>query len=876
MEQNRLRNILMTLVLALSMTRAALGQSLITNSGFESGTSSWNFYSNSSAAFAADAAGNSSPRSGHVTINSQGSNVQLFQTEFLLEEDAQYTLTFAAYSNTGRDFSVSVQKHTSPYSMYGLADQTFNLGTSWQTFSVQFTASGFSGTTSDTRLRIWFAPFDVAGDQYFIDDVVLTKAGSNGSAPAIASQPANQSVAPGQSATFSVAANGAAPLSYQWQKNGSNINGATSSSYTTPPATASDNGLAFRCIVGNSAGAATSNNAILTVTATSDPQTPFRGVPFAIPGLIEAEDFDNGGEGIAYHDLEATNQGGAYRTSGVDILGTGDVNGGYKIGYVQAGEWLEYTVNVAQAGTYTITARVAAPGSGGTFHIEMNGADVTGPRVVPNTGSWDSFQDVVMSGIALNAGQQILRLSLNANGTTGWIGDLNFINITSGGGSSNTPPTITTQPSDQSVAPGETATFSVAASGSSPLSYQWQRNGGNISGATSSSYTTPAVSAGDNASTFRVIVSNPFGAVTSNTAVLTVSGGGGASVLANSGFESGTSPWSFYANSSATFDNNLAGPGSSRAARIVITTAGSNIQLFQTDFPLEANTQYTLTFQAYCNTGHDFSVSLHQHTSPYGSMGLMNQVFDLGTSWGTHSVQFTTSGFTGTTTDARFRFWFSSHSTSGDQYFIDDVVLTAGSSGGGTSAPIITSQPSNQTITVGRSATFNVAATGTAPLSYQWQRNGANIGGANSASYTTPPASTSDNGSSFRCVVSNSAGTTTSNTATLIVGGSSSSGMSFQQRTIDSNNPRNPHCKAVGDIDGDGFVDVLAASSSDFTEGIFWYKYPSWTKYNISGGSFSTDMQTGDVDGDGDLDVIIPKGSSLGNAVYWYENPRPS
>src|SRR2546422_157047 len=84
-------------------------------------------------------------------------------------------------------------------------------------------------------------------------------------------------------------------------------------------------------------------------------------------------------------------------------------------------------------------------------------------------------------------------------------------------------------------------------------------------------------------------------------------------------------------------------------------------------------------------------------------------------------------------------------------------------------APTITTQPVNQTVTAGQTASFTVAATGTAPLSYQWQKNGANIGGATSASYTTPATTTADSGSAFAVVVTNTAGTATSSTATLTV-----------------------------------------------------------------------------------------------------------
>src|SRR4029077_20156839 len=82
--------------------------------------------------------------------------------------------------------------------------------------------------------------------------------------------------------------------------------------------------------------------------------------------------------------------------------------------------------------------------------------------------------------------------------------------------------------------------------------------------------------------------------------------------------------------------------------------------------------------------------------------------------------------------------------------------------------PSITTQPASQTVTAGQTATFTVAASGTAPLSYQWQKNGSPVG-ANSPSYTTPATTTGDNGAQFTVVVSNSAGSTTSNAATLTI-----------------------------------------------------------------------------------------------------------
>jgi hypothetical protein len=107
--------------------------------------------------------------------------------------------------------------------------------------------------------------------QSFGQELHGTLNGSGNVAPAIASQPVSQAVIAGQTATFTVTATGTAPLSYQWQKNGSNISGANAASYTTPQTTSADNGATIRCAVGNYGGNVTSNNAVLTVNVPNQP-----------------------------------------------------------------------------------------------------------------------------------------------------------------------------------------------------------------------------------------------------------------------------------------------------------------------------------------------------------------------------------------------------------------------------------------------------------------------------------------------------------------------------------------------------------------------------------------------------------------------------
>ena len=177
------------------------------------------------------------------------------------------------------------------------------------------------------------------------------------------------------------------------------------------------------------ANGATGNFNWIRVTAPGGGSTPYRGTPAAIPGTIEAEDFDNGGAEVAYHDGSPGNYGGGYRDTDVDIEPTADSGGGYNVGWASAGEWLKYTVSVAASGTYTMEVRVASAGAGGIFHVEANGVDKTGPIEVTNTGGWQQWRTTVRRGIRLAAGTQVLRLVMDTIGN-GAVANFNWLRLT--------------------------------------------------------------------------------------------------------------------------------------------------------------------------------------------------------------------------------------------------------------------------------------------------------------------------------------------------------------------------------------------------------------------------------------------------------------
>ncbi len=155
---------------------------------------------------------------------------------------------------------------------------------------------------------------------------------------------------------------------------------------------------------------------------------PYGGAAHVIPGLIEAEHYDEGKPGEAYYDNDETNHGAGYRgRTHVDIEQRPDASNGYGIGWTSAGEWLAYTVIVREEGTYTVEFPVASDQQGGTFHLEMDGVDVTGPIEVPDTGAWTKLEMIRREHVRLKAGVFVMKIVMDANGASGGIGDIDYI-----------------------------------------------------------------------------------------------------------------------------------------------------------------------------------------------------------------------------------------------------------------------------------------------------------------------------------------------------------------------------------------------------------------------------------------------------------------
>lgn len=349
------------------------------------------------------------------------------------------------------------------------------------------------------------------------------------SGPQIVTQPGNQTGTIGGSATFAVLATGIPSPTYQWRRAGVDLPGAVSSSYVLSPLSGPDNGVAFTVAVTNSEGTVVSNAATLTLATaaaiSSQPQGSSRYVG-------QTATFNVVGQGtapLAYQwkkdgvDIPGANSA-TYVTGVLSLLDNGSVftvqvsnafgtvlSGNAGLSVTEAPVAAAVTTppssqSVVEGGsaTFTVVAQGTAPV---TYQWRKNGADI--PGAVSST--------LLLTGVALSQnGEQYSCFVQNAYGQA--VSSPALLTVTS----ATVAPQITLPPQSTTVNEGAPAFFSVAATGTAPLSYQWLRNGIDIVGATQSSYALGVVVPGDNGVTISCRVTNPLGSVTSQVALLTV------------------------------------------------------------------------------------------------------------------------------------------------------------------------------------------------------------------------------------------------------------------------------------------------------------------------------------------------------------------
>ncbi len=412
-------------------------------------------------------------------------------------------------------FKLGAVGDSDPFAAFNRVDMTGEVGpgdsyTFYFTMTAPTTPNLYMTEWQMVRQGIaWFGP--ICSKQISV--------GSGPFAPMITAHPASQSILAGYNATFTVDAAGTPPLYYQWQKNGVNLsNGGHYSGCTTPSMTVSDadgnDAANYRCVVTNAQGSATSNAATLTVQTSP------------VVHIVESR---SGGQNYSLYSETGTWGNSSAKstasgcTSGIGsrycTIGASAGTAVFKFTPAAGGPYKVYTTNCTTSNSGNpLIHQIGHAGGSANVGVCQNSACNPNP-----CNKW-----YLLGTYTLNAGTQY---TVTLNGSTaagslpsGYAGRSDSIKWESTGPVA-TPPSISQHPAAQNVCPGATAQFTVAASGSTPLTYQWQKNqvnlsnGGHYSGCTTATLTVSNAD-GNDAANYRCVVTNAYGNATSNEAAL--------------------------------------------------------------------------------------------------------------------------------------------------------------------------------------------------------------------------------------------------------------------------------------------------------------------------------------------------------------------
>ena len=518
--------------------------------------------------------------------------------------------------------------------------------------------------------------------------------GNTTNPPVIFSQPQSQTISSGNNATFGVLADGSDPLSYQWSFNGTNIDAATNASLALTNLQFSQAGN-YAVLVTNAYGSTLSSNAVLTVTATPPSiqvqptnQTVFvngtasfsvtaaGSLPLSYQWSLNGADLDGATNASLTLANVQTNQAGNYVAQMTNAFGSTNST---SVLLTVVGlpptiltQPTNQTVFVNGTTTFTIMAGGTTPLN---YQWSLNGTNLDGA-----TNALLTLTNVQLS----QAGNYAVQVANGFGSTNSSNAALSVVDL---------PPSIVTQPTNQTLVVEDTAIFIVTAAGFPPLNYQWSFNGTNLDGATNASLALTNVQFSQ-AGNYAVLVANAYGSILSSNAVLTVVGLP-PTIL--------TQP-----TNQTVFVN-----GSTSFAVVAGGTMPLNYQWSLNGTNLDGATNASLTLT---------NVQLSQA--------------------GNYSAQVANA--------------FGSKNSSNAALSVVDL------------PPAIVIQPTNQVVIVEGTANFSVAVTGLPPLSYQWNFNGTNLDGATNASLALTNVQFSQAGN-YAVLATNAYGSILSSNAMLTV-----------------------------------------------------------------------------------------------------------
>ena len=660
-----------------------------------------------------------------------------------------------------------------------------------------------AGATSNVLVLSAVTTNDAGNYSVVVTNIVSSVASSSAALtvlvpPAIVTQPTDASVVAGNGGSFTVTASGTAPLTFQWRKNGVNISGATAATLTLANISAAD-AANYSVAVTNAAGSATSANVVLTVqsppTIVTQPANqntaPGNSVVLTVAatgtapltyqwfkgGVALADGGNLAGSATSTLTITAltTNELGTYFVAVSNFLGSVtsanasiSVNVAPVITVPPAGQ------TVAASNTATFTA--AATGTGPlAWQWRKNGTNLTNSATVSGATSATLTLANVMTNSSGNYSVIVTNIFGSATSPAATLAVL-------------TPPRITASPTNRVAKTGTNVVFAVTVTGTAPLTYQWFKDGvaladgGNIAGSTTNVLTISALTTAA-AGNYSVTVGNAVGSATSSNAVLTI--------LVPPAITTQPASQSVTLSNAVTFSVAAAGTAPLRYQ----WRKGTAIIAGATNFNFTIASAKTTDAAAY-------SVVV---TNPAGSVTSSNATLTVNVA-PVFTVQ-ATNRFAKLGTNTVFRAAASGTAPFNFQWFKDGVALADGgnisgslsnvltvanlttndtgayfltasnAAGSATSSnavvtvvvpPVIITQPASQSVAVSNAVTFSVAATGTAPLRYQWRKGTMPIAGATNFNYTIVRVKTTD-AAAYSVVITNFAGKVTSPNATLTV-----------------------------------------------------------------------------------------------------------
>ncbi|MBI5383402.1 MAG: immunoglobulin domain-containing protein [Verrucomicrobia bacterium] len=684
-------------------------------------------------------------------------------------------------------------------------------GTEPLSYQWRFNNANLAGATS-TNLVLHDVQLSDAGDYTVVVSNACGSVASQGATltviepvfpPSITGQPQSQTNLAGTTATFGISATGTAPLSYQWRFNNGNLPGATSANLTLANVQLANEGN-YTVVVTNSFGSVTSQVATLTVltgvapSITEEPQSQTLPVGEIALFWVAA----TGTAPLRYHwqknEIPLTDGGNVFGTGEelleVLILQTSDA-GSYRV--VVTNAFGSVTSAVA---TLTVTQPGIAPSITSQPQSRTNIAGTTATFSVVATGTeplsyqW-RFNNTDLAGATstnltltnvqlINAGNYTVVVTNAYGNVTSLVAALTVTVCE--------PPTITAQPVGATRCVGELASFSVTASGTG-LTYQWRKGGVNIGGPTGSNYTITSVSMGA-AGNYDCVVSATCGApVASQTATLAVNSPPTITAQPTGTTRNVGESMTFSVaatGSDLTFQwrkggVNLGGAtGSSYTiAAVALGDAGSYDCLVSGVCGSPVTSQTATLTVTQPGVAPSITAQPQNRTNSAGTTATFSVVAagaePLSHQWRFNGLDLVDGGRISGAASSSLTLSGIQANDAGNY-----TVVVSNAFGAVTSmvatltviqpgvAPSITLQPQSRTVSPGTTATFMVAATGTAPLNYQWLRNGANllnggtISGAASPVLTLANIQTNDTGA-YQVVVTNAFGAVTSQVAML-------------------------------------------------------------------------------------------------------------